>query len=103
MLSEFSFDMHRCDHFHINQINNIFSTPRYDFSLPRDHRNYLNLSGIQLCVQGRLWKRDNETLEYNVKLELDQDGVGEKCALVANSLYSLFSSATLCMGDNQVL
>ena len=74
----------------------------YDFTLPRDHRNYLNLSGIQLSVQGRLWKRDKDTSEYNVKLGVDKDGVGEKCALVANSLYSLFSSATLCMGDNQV-
>ena len=39
--------------------------------------------------------------QYNVALKVGDDGV-EQCALVTNSLYSLFSSATITMGENQV-
>ena len=69
---------------------------RYDFVLPNDSRNVLNLSGILLQVQGRIRRKDPNTLQY-------VDLVGkEDCALVANSLHSLFSSGTVTIGTNQV-
>ena len=69
---------------------------RYDFVLPSDARNVLNLSGILLQVQGRIRRKNPETSQY---VDLVKD---ESCTLVTNSLHSLFSSATITIGANQV-
>ena len=45
-------------------------------------------------------KKDPTTSQYNVTLTTE--GGNEQCALISNSLYSLFSSATVTMGENQV-
>ena len=69
---------------------------RYDFVLPSDTRNVLNLAGILLHVQGRVRVK-------NAVTELYEDiGPLEECSLASNTLYSLFSSVTVTIGVNQV-
>ena len=73
-----------------------YADTRYDFVLPSDARNVLNVAGILLQVQGRIRRKDPDSQQY---VDLVP---GEKCALVGNSLHSLFTSATITIGANQV-
>lgn len=68
----------------------------HEFHLPADARNVIDLSGIMMQIQGRMRKKSQDALSY-----IDLDASDRHVCIVSNSMYSLFSSCSVVIGNSQ--